>query len=99
MTDIGRLTVPSPVRATASVGSPTATGSASPKSPKPEYETLSDPEALWRNHYSFLHDHGLQLRSRYKEGWMPSWDHTDKDPKQCDDGPPRLAPIRETANH
>jgi hypothetical protein len=42
-------------------------------------------EELWRDRYSFMLSHGLELRCRYKPGWTPSWIGTDLDPDICED--------------
>jgi hypothetical protein len=42
-------------------------------------------EELWRDRYTFLLDHGFELRPRYKPGWAPSWLGTNLDPATCED--------------
>ncbi|THH31343.1 hypothetical protein EUX98_g2857 [Antrodiella citrinella] len=68
----------------------TRTGSA-----LPEYETLSIPEQEWCKFQPYLRAHDLELRSRYQPGWIPSWKGTNKNPRDCDDGPPRSAVFAE----
>ena len=47
---------------------------------------LSPQEAKWRDLYHFLLDRGLELRPRYRPGWIPSWLGTDRGPLDCEDG-------------
>jgi hypothetical protein len=47
-------------------------------------ELLPD-EERWRDSYSFLLSHGLELRPRFKPGWTPSWIGTNLDPGTCED--------------
>ncbi|KAF8919131.1 hypothetical protein CPB85DRAFT_1277724 [Mucidula mucida] len=30
-------------------------------------------EKFWRRHHSFLHEHGYELRDKFKPGWVPTW--------------------------
>ncbi|KAF9010983.1 hypothetical protein BDZ89DRAFT_1024358 [Hymenopellis radicata] len=30
-------------------------------------------EKFWTRHYSFLHEHGYELRDKFKPGWVPKW--------------------------
>lgn len=53
------------------------------------YSILSYPEEFWRKLEPALREQDFQLRSRYQPGWTPSWNGTNKDPRDCDDGPPR----------
>ncbi len=47
---------------------------------------LRSDEIWWRDRSHILDDHGYQLRSRLRPGWIPSWQDTDLDPLFCDDG-------------
>ena len=47
---------------------------------------LTSQETEWRDIYYFLLDHGFELRSRYRPGWIPSWLGTDLDDWRCEDG-------------
>ncbi|KAG6876587.1 hypothetical protein C0993_002013 [Termitomyces sp. T159_Od127] len=47
---------------------------------------LSNAEIFWRDHYSFLKQHGYTLRKRYDPAWVPSWLNTSKSPRECEDG-------------
>jgi len=50
-------------------------------------DTLSTPqETKWRDIYHFLVGHGLELRPRYRLGWIPSWLGTDREEWTCEDG-------------
>jgi hypothetical protein len=49
------------------------------------YSELATDEEIWRDRYSFLLGRGLELRTRYKPGWIPSWLGTNLDPDTCDD--------------
>lgn len=50
------------------------------------YDTdLTESEVIWRDRYSFLLKHGLELRFRYKPGWTASWLRANIDPACCDD--------------
>lgn len=73
-----------------SSGQKTEAGSSSPT-----YDTLTPTELEWCKRQPYLQRHGLELRSRYRPGWKPSWSdggpNTGKDPKHCDDGPPHTA--------
>lgn len=46
---------------------------------------INDNETVWRERYTFLLGRGLELRSRYRPGWTPSWLGTTLDPAYCDD--------------
>ncbi|KLO13853.1 hypothetical protein SCHPADRAFT_852018 [Schizopora paradoxa] len=49
-----------------------------------EYDLDAD-EAWWRDRSQILEDHGYQLRSRLRPGWVPSWQDSDKNPLFCED--------------
>ncbi|KAJ7434800.1 kinase-like domain-containing protein [Mycena galericulata] len=50
---------------------------------------LGEGEIFWRDHQRWLHECGYMLRSRYRPGWIPSW-QTDptKEYILCEDGIP-----------
>jgi hypothetical protein len=52
---------------------------------KSRFYELYEDEEIWRDRYLFLLDHGLELRSRYRPGWTPSWLGTNLDPEDCED--------------
>ncbi|KAF9029892.1 hypothetical protein BDZ89DRAFT_1014081 [Hymenopellis radicata] len=31
-------------------------------------------EKFWTRHHSFLHEHGYELRDKFKPGWVPTWE-------------------------
>lgn len=47
---------------------------------------LGPNEKFWRDHQKWLEQHGYMLRPRYRPGWTPSWEGTDKRPDKCEDG-------------
>lgn len=47
---------------------------------------ISPQESKWRDIYHFLFNRGLELRPRYRPGWIPSWLGTDLGPWACEDG-------------
>ena len=47
---------------------------------------ISPQESKWRDLYHFLFNRGLELRPRYRPGWVPSWLGTDLSPWACEDG-------------
>jgi hypothetical protein len=49
-------------------------------------DTLTPQEAKWRDRYHFLMGHGLELRPRYRPGWIPSWLGTNLHEWECEDG-------------
>jgi hypothetical protein len=48
------------------------------------YELLLH-EEIWRDRYLFFLDRGLELRPRYRPGWIPSWLGTNMIPEYCED--------------
>lgn len=42
-------------------------------------------EVWWRDRAQVFEDHGYQLRSRLRPGWIPSWKDTDIVPIWCED--------------
>lgn len=44
------------------------------------YDKLRPHEIFWRDSFSFLSNHGYQLRPRFRPGWVPSWTGTDRAP-------------------
>ncbi len=50
---------------------------------------LRDEEVWWRDKNQILEDHGYQLRSRLRPGWIPSWQNTDVNPQWCEDSSAR----------
>lgn len=48
------------------------------------YDLLSF-EVWWRDRAQIFEDHGYQLRSRLRPGWVPSWKGTDINPLWCED--------------
>ncbi|EMD36447.1 hypothetical protein CERSUDRAFT_115467 [Gelatoporia subvermispora B] len=51
----------------------------------PPPEVLLSREVWWRDHQSWLKEHGYLLRPRYAPDWVPSWKGTDKYPMDCED--------------
>ncbi len=43
-------------------------------------------EGLWIARYDLLERHGYRLRPRFKPGWIPSWQGTELNPFECEDG-------------
>ncbi len=48
------------------------------------YDLLAH-EIWWRDRSELLEEHGYQLRSRLRPGWVPSWQGTDLNPLWCED--------------
>jgi len=49
-------------------------------------DILSPQETRWRDIYHFLHDRGLELRPRYRPGWISSRHGTPLQETDCEDG-------------
>lgn len=49
-------------------------------------EVLTIGEIFWRDHQVWLQEQGYTLRPRYRPGWVPSWQGTDKDCWDVEDG-------------
>ncbi|KAI0363375.1 hypothetical protein BV20DRAFT_958445 [Pilatotrama ljubarskyi] len=55
--------------------------------PAPLEEGGLDPEErFWRDHQKWLEERGYLLRPRYRPDWVPSWEGTNRDPEECEDG-------------
>ncbi|KIP07951.1 hypothetical protein PHLGIDRAFT_404324 [Phlebiopsis gigantea 11061_1 CR5-6] len=50
-----------------------------------ELATLSTAERMWRDKGPLLEAHGYQLRTRYQQGWTPSWLEQDLNFDYCED--------------
>ncbi|OSD07009.1 hypothetical protein PYCCODRAFT_1464131 [Trametes coccinea BRFM310] len=61
---------------------------ADPEGPLPfaALEILADDEIWWRDHQVWLEQCGYMLRPRFRPGWVPSWQGTDRNPLSCEDG-------------
>lgn len=53
--------------------------------PADRFYDLATDEEIWRDRYSFLLNRGLELRPRYRPGWIPSWRGTNFLPEDCED--------------
>ena len=49
------------------------------------FHLLQEHELWWVEHADVLEHHGYRLRTRYRPGWVPSWQGTDKMPCDCED--------------
>ncbi|KAJ7092967.1 hypothetical protein B0H15DRAFT_972724 [Mycena belliarum] len=47
---------------------------------------LTSAERFWQAHQPWLKERGYMLRPRFRPGWVPSWQGTDKEPLECEDG-------------
>jgi len=54
--------------------------------PKAPPGGLLDSEHYWRDRQPWLQEHGYLLRARYRPDWKPSWEGTNKNYFQCEDG-------------
>lgn len=54
---------------------------------------LTSAEEQWRDRNQILEDHGYQLRSRLRPGWIPSWQGTDTNPLYCEDSLARCVSV------
>ena len=53
--------------------------------PADRFYDLATDEEKWRDRYLFLPSCGLELRPRYRPGWIPSWRSTNLLPEDCED--------------
>jgi len=65
---------------------PAAMGQLIPEDFSGSADVLNPQEAKWRDIYHFLVDRGLELRPRYRPGWIPSWIGTELGEWDYEDG-------------